>query len=202
MPPAGVFDAAWVANVHEANWPGHPVLNPFISGSLAEGIPRATAVGELAYCERLTQGLKKLAPQVRFSWSRQAAEVPHGISPLLADLPQLEEQSPDKAALHAVVNPESVKLKGYRDHPWLTAVEDKQGQPLDQSPGEEIPGGSGMISAQSDCPMLAYFSYRLRAGFEDMPGPFADAAFRGSLVHTAMQALFAEQAGIPWSATR
>ncbi|MSQ98524.1 MAG: hypothetical protein EXR85_04405 [Xanthomonadales bacterium] len=208
------FDAAWIANVHDGNWPSHPLTNPFLPASAAERIPRSSAAGELQYCERITRELKSLAPDVCFSWSRQTGDVPNGISPLLADLPgaeQLEEGQgqASTSSMHSLVATEARQLNGYHNHPWLTAVADGQGLPLRgsrglplweaqaESPAENIPGGSGMISDQAACPMMAYFRHRLKAGFESMPQPFADAAYRGSLMHAAMQFLFAGQEGQP-----
>jgi hypothetical protein len=200
------FDAAWIANVHDGNWPSRPLTNPFLPPSAAERIPRSTAAGELEYCERITRELKSLAPEVRFSWSRQTGDVPNGISPLLADLPgaALLAGEPGEAltaSMHGLVATEARQLNGYHNHPWLTAVVDVQGLPLRgrqaESPAESIPGGSGMISDQAACPMMAYFRHRLNASFESMPQPFADAAYRGSLMHAAMQFLFAGQEGQP-----
>jgi exodeoxyribonuclease-5 len=54
-----------------------------------------------------------------------------------------------------------------------------------------------MINDQAACPMLAYFRHRLKAGFESMPQPFADTAYRGNLMHSAMQSLFAGHEGQP-----
>jgi exodeoxyribonuclease-5 len=109
--------------------------------------------------------------------------------------------------MHSLVATEARQLTGYHSHPWLIAVADTQGLPLrgaqdlplqgaqGESLAEGIPGGSGMISDQAACPMMAYFRHRLKAGFADMPQPFADAAYRGSLMHAAMQFLFAGQEG-------
>ncbi len=208
------FDAAWIANVHDGNWPSHPLTNPFLPASAAQRIPRSTAAGELQYCERITRELESLAPDVCFSWSRQTGDVPNGVSPLLADLPgaALLAGGPGEAvtaSMYSLVATEARQLTGYHNHPWLIAVADTQGLPLrgargsslpeDQaeSPAEGIPGGSGMISDQAACPMMAYFRHRLKAGFESMPQPFADAAYRGSLMHAAMQFLFAGQEGQP-----
>ena len=208
------FDAAWIANVHDGNWPSHPLTNPFLPASAAERIPRSTAAGELQYCERLTRELESLAPDVCFSWSRQTGDVPNGVSPLLADLPEAELLAGEPgeavtASMHSLVATEARQLTGYHNHPWLIAVADAQGLPLRgtrvsplrgrqaESPAENIPGGSGMISDQATCPMMAYFRHRLKARFESMPQPFADTAYRGSLMHAAMQFLFAGQEGQP-----
>ncbi|MGH8035087.1 MAG: hypothetical protein ACREO9_07675, partial [Lysobacterales bacterium] len=200
------FDAAWIANVHDGNWPSHPLMNSFLPAGAAGRIPRSTAAGELDYCRRLTRELRALAPHVHFSWSRQTDDVPNGISPLLADLDPGARAATDSGAassssLHDLLAPRARTLSGYRDHPWLIAVPDVQGLPLQSeqgpTPAERIPGGAHMVSDQSACPLMAYFRHRLKARFEDQPTPFADAAYRGSLMHAAMQNLFSAQTDKP-----
>ena len=202
------FDAAWITNLHDGNWPGQPLQNSFLPPQARDRIPRSSAEGELAYTQRLTDELKTLAPVILFSYSRQTGDVPNSVSPLLADLEAEEVNQVPSVALHHLLAPETSTLNGYRNHPWLKAIEDTQGLRLSvggrsrpiaepQPDPTPIPGGSALFRDQSDCPMLAYFRHRLKARFEDMPTPFADAAYRGSLMHTAMHYLFAGQVGKP-----
>jgi len=193
------FDAIWIANVHEGNWPSAARLNPLIPGHLADRIPRCTAPGELAYFQKLTAVLKRVAPEIRFSWSRQSGDLPQNISPLLTGLPAKDMTQSVNSALHSFLNPGSVELDGYRNHPWLEAVGDAQGLALSPSrgalPASEIPGGVGIVRDQSVCPLMAYLRHRLKARFKEMPTAFADAALRGNLMHGALQALYAGQVG-------
>jgi hypothetical protein len=41
------FEAAWIANMHSANWPAQATVNPFLPSRAARCIPRSTAEGEL-----------------------------------------------------------------------------------------------------------------------------------------------------------
>jgi len=131
--------------------------------------------------------------------------VPNAASPLLDALTRHEVPESPAATLRALAAPESSRLTGYRDHPWLQAEPDVVGLPLrtainadgDSSEPETIPGGAGMINDQSGCPMLAYFRYRLNARFEEAPTPFANPALRGSMMHSAMFYLYDEQVGKP-----
>ncbi|WP_354695526.1 PD-(D/E)XK nuclease family protein [Elongatibacter sediminis] len=208
----GRFDAAWVANVHADNWPGHPMANPWLPASATEHIPRASAAGELAYVRRLHAALGELAPHVVFSWGRQGGDAPRLPSPLVLDTCAVSAEE----VTDAVANPSSVSagpapwpeyaaaakvLSGYAGHPFLEAVEDEPGRGLAGAGGVDevprIPGSARMLQYQSACPLAAYLAFRLQVAFEPMPGPFADAAYRGQLMHGALEALFGEQAGRP-----
>lgn len=198
------FDAAWVANMHDGNWPAQPRMNPFLPGQAAQRIPRSSAAGELAFCQRLTARLHSVAPEIRFTWSRQSDDVPNAPSALLADLPATDQPAEPAGAPGSFSGTGSTGLNGYHRHPWLVAVQDRHGLPLQPAqagqPAEAMRGGASMLREQSICPMMAYLHYRLNARFEDMPSPFANAAYRGTLMHTAMQALYAGhcgQAGVP-----
>jgi len=105
------------------------------------------------------------------------------------------------ARLHSEVLGAMVPVQGYLNHPWLRAQPDDTGSPLpgtrEDTPATAIPGGAGMFRDQAICPMLAYYRHRLKAAFDEMPSPFADAAYRGALMHSAMYYLFADQTGAP-----
>ena len=76
-------------------------------------------------------------------------------------------------------------------------MEDTRGLPLKQGVDKRIPGGSLIFRDQSDCPLMAYLLHRLQLRFDPMPGPFADHAFRGKLLHEALYQLFLGQKGLP-----
>lgn len=176
------FAAAWVVGLNAGNWPGQPVSSPFLPGEVTRHIPRASAEGELQWCERITAGLSNLAPRVIFSWARQAEDLPQAPSPLLSDLPQ-----PENGEMPAEVAASGL-WRSYADHPWLSELPDRQGLALANE--EPIHGGAATLSTQSANPLAAYLKYRLNARFDSMPEPFADAAWRGSLLHRALQALY------------
>lgn len=203
------FSSAWVAGLSAANWPGPPLNNPFLPIEVTRCIPRTTAEGELQWCERITRGLRQLAPHMVFSWATQADDLPQAPSPLLADLLQSaygESAAPTTKASTPGVAPAFAPTptrswRSYADHPFLAKIPDGQGIALGAE--EPIRGGATTLSTQSANPLAAYLKYRLNAQFEAMPEPFADAAWRGSLLHRALQALYQpvlNQATLPTSA--
>jgi ATP-dependent helicase/nuclease subunit B len=174
------FSAARVVGLNASNWPGQPLSNPFLPPEVMRQIPRASAAGELRWCEHITAGLKQLAPEVCFSWSQLSDDLPQQPSPLLAGLPQAPEPA-EKVPVDGA-------WRSYADHPWLSEVPDGQGVALAE--GEPIMGGASTLTAQAASPLKAYLKYRLHVQFDEMPEPFADALWRGSLLHRALQALY------------
>jgi ATP-dependent helicase/nuclease subunit B len=194
------FEAAWVANVHADNWPGRPQANPYLPASAGDHMPRAGPDGALEYARRLHAGMAALADSVVFSWARQGGDAPRLPSPLVAG--GAEAAAGPAPAAHVLAPWPEVAVAefstaGYAGQPWLEAVDDAAGLPLAAAPEARIPGGAGMVRDQSACPLAAYLRYRLNAQFESMPGPFADAAYRGQLMHAALDSLYRERVGRP-----
>lgn len=204
------FDAAWVANLHEGNWPGSPLSNPYLPADAAQHVPRASHEGELAWTQKLTRALRCLAPETRFSWGKQAGDTLLGPSPLLADIALSEVSESASAELHqllfceqsasqhaaqdAAVPASLIRWRHYGEHPFLKVRTDQQGKALQAAheglPAEAISGGAAAIGDQSALPLLSYLRHRLNARFDAMPDALADAALRGSLLHSALQRLY------------
>ncbi len=194
------FDAAWVMNVHDGNWPGPAASNPFLPHDMVRHMPRATPEGELDFTRKVQRQLDLLAPEVHYSWSRADDDVPRLASPLLAAVAAVAPGArplPHWPVLMQSAGAAAAYPGGYAGHPWLQPLDDTQGLPLQAGEGAHLPGGSAMVRSQSACPLMAYLLYRLQLRFEPMPGPFADYAYRGKLLHEALYQLFREHAGQP-----
>ena len=188
------FDAAWVLNLRQDNWPASPKPNPLIPAVCWDQLPRFTADNEWAYIRKLTTAMLKLAPEVRCSSSLHEQDVHYGPSPLIDNLPLTETGQPvHDPELLIQAAPAAQEIHSYRDHPWLTATTDEQGKPFPESTAAT--GGSGLISMQAWSPLAAYLVYRLNARTNSFAEDFPDPASRGSLLHWALEALYAPLLG-------
>ncbi len=197
------FEAAWIMNVHDGNWPGQPISNPYLPPGAAQHIPRASAEGELEFTRKLQSRLDSLAPEPCFSWSNSGGDVPRLPSALVFDKDWGEQiDKPDPVAkLPAwswLIKPEKnagKKLDGYFNHPWLITMDDEWGPRMHHEEGSGIPGASSMFTDQSSCPLMAFLKHRQKVQFPPMPGPLAGYAFRGKLLHEALYQLYSAHVG-------
>ena len=189
------FDAAWMMNFIMENWPGRPAGSPFLPADLLKRIPRATEDGMLDYAERLTRALLACAPEVRFSWCKRLDDMPISVSPLIADLPEVIPEAVPRGTLWRALAPRVVEIRGYRGHPWLVPCEPEQGRALETLPDQQLRGAVTLLNYQSACPLAAYLAYRLGAHTQATPQPFTDAAYRGELVHAALEQLYRRYRG-------
>ncbi len=195
------FDAAWAMNFTMENWPGRPVSSPFLHTDLLKQIPRATEDGVLDYAERLTGALRACAPEVRFSWCNRLDDLPVSVSPLIGDLPQAVTDAVPvpRSTLWRALAPDAALISGYKEHPWLTPSAPGQGRAieakLDTGTDQHLRSAVTLLNYQSACPLAAYLVFRLDARMPPIPLPFSTAAWRGELVHAALERLYGAYRG-------
>jgi probable DNA repair protein len=189
------FDSAWIANLTMENWPGRPINNPLLHTGLLSEIPRADHAGMLDYTERLTGALRNCAGEVRFSWCSRLEELPVSASPLINDLPEVAEAPSGRCTLWEALAPDAAGISGYRDHPWLHPCPPAGGRPYEPGPDRRLPRAVSWLNFQSACPLAAYLVFRLGAVMEPAPQPFTDEAWRGALVHAALERLYRPRIG-------
>ncbi len=193
------FDSAWAANLSDNNWPGKTIGNAFIPASLLRLIPRASDSGMLAYTEKLMQGIVNCSDSVIFSGANRFGDMPQGVSPLLSELVLSESYTkpmivpaPERpeVMLSLLSAPLAVTIADYGHHPWLQAQLAATGLKLPREETRPLNSVVGRFNYQSACPLAAYLVFRLNARMEKPPAPFADAAFRGRLMHAALERLY------------
>jgi probable DNA repair protein len=178
------FDALWVAGLCADRWPPAPAPNPLLplDWQRARNVPRASAEGELAYARALTSRFAIAAPDVVFSSAAAADDRPLAPSALLLAYPEVVAPVQGLRTWTQVI----------ADSIQLEELADDRAPPL--ASGATVPGGSGIVTAQSDCPFRAVARHRLNIE----PWPLAtvglSAQERGMLVHATMSAI--------WSALR
>jgi ATP-dependent helicase/nuclease subunit B len=173
------FDALWVAGLSSDRWPQAPSPNPLLplEWQRARNVPRSGAAGELAHARALTSRFARAAPTVVFSSAARADDHPLSPSALLLGYPfsTLSSRAPSWVAAIAASR-------------QLESASDEFAPQLADS--ATAPGGSGIVTAQSDCPFQAVARHRL--GTEPWPvaEPGLSVLERGSLVHDALKAFW------------
>ncbi len=193
------FDAAWLANLSLHSWPPAVSTSPFLSAAMLERVPRATEDGNLAYAERLVNFALGCADEVRASWCSRLDDLPVSASPLIAHLPELAPEPHGSGALWQSVAPQAARLDGYARHPWLRAFGSGSGLPLQAAADGRLNSAVRLLNFQSACPLAAYLVFRLHARTEPAPPRFPDAAWRGEVIHAALESLHRDppRAGSP-----
>ncbi len=178
------FDHLWLLGLHDEVWPPTPRPNPFLPMSMQRrcAMPHSSAERELLFARRLTQRLLAAAPAVTVSWPMQEADRQLRPSPLIASLPVADTQGSggDGELSYARLIQQSASLETL-DDPRAPAL----------PAGERVRGGAALFREQAACPFRAFARFRLGAEPLGAPLPGLDAATRGSLLHAALEALWA-----------
>ena len=173
------FDALWVTGMTADSWPAAPSPSPFLprAWQRARQVPHASAEWELERARQLTRRFAIAAPQVVFSSAARVDDHAQSPSALLQDYPRLANPAPEPRWTAVIA-----------DSAALQPVTDERAPPVPS--GSRVPGGSGIIGAQSDCPFQAVARYRLDADPWPVLCEGLSPAERGKLVHKTMAALW------------
>jgi probable DNA repair protein len=171
-------DAVWFMGASETAWPSssatHPLLPPEVQREAA--MPHATSQLDWELARAITLRLLRSAPQVCFSYARQAEAVETRHSRLIAHLAGAPQPMP--AEFSAPVAPE----------PLTVIFEDASQVPF---PPGKVEGGSSVLTYQSQCPFKAFANARLGAQSWQPAEPGLTAAQRGNLLHAVLHAIWA-----------
>jgi ATP-dependent helicase/nuclease subunit B len=174
---ASLFDAVLFLRATDANWPASARTNPLLSWQLQRerNMPGADPVLTAQRAQNFTTALLQRTPTVLFTSAASNADGPLRLSPLLADLHQIE---PTKiCALADVQSSETYDL-----------VPDDA--PIPPLPTSEVHGGANLLKLQAACGFLAFAQLRLNATEPGDSDLGLDAAEGGSLLHAVMQHLW------------
>ena len=173
------LDALWVTGLTASAWPASSRPLALVSRSLQEeyGLPDATPADSVAYAERVLERLLGSADNIVLSYPQQDDDGEQSVTGLLPAIrQQIEIGDPGRHASSLIDGglaalPESVPAIGS---------------------GESVSGGAGTLQAQFFDPHSAFCKGRLAA---DRLWPIRGGLtplFRGSLIHDALQNLYAE----------
>ncbi|MCD6055239.1 MAG: repair protein [Gammaproteobacteria bacterium] len=172
------FTHVWFAHADAAKWPPSPNPNPFIPFSVQRqyGLPHCDALHESRFAKTIMKHLKEEAGQLFYSYSifdKNTQQLP---SPLLVDFPSIE------------LDPSPLKSQGFQASK-LSTVDDTVGKILQNT---QLPGGTGLFKEYAACPFKAYIKYRLKAEAWPSQSPGFSTAFRGQLIHKALELAWKE----------
>jgi ATP-dependent helicase/nuclease subunit B len=173
------FDALWVMDLHDGNWPASPQANPFIPLTLQRKLlmPHADQARELAIAQGITERLLSAAPDVVMSYPLRKGEEPLRPSPLIRDLPEGDRKG----------------LQLCSEQSWSQILRQSSREEFlrdDAAPAlpqQRASGGSGIFKYQSLCPFRAFAQYRLSATALASPQVGLDAMKRGQLFHSVLE---------------
>jgi probable DNA repair protein len=173
------FEALWVMDLHDTNWPASPQPNPFIPLFLQRelSMPHADQARELVISQRITERLLRAAPEVVMSYPLRKGEEELRMSPLISGFTE-----GDKETMAAGSSP------GWSDIIQQSGHHELLGNDL--APAllqQHASGGSGIFKYQSLCPFRAFAQYRLSAVALAAPQVGLDAMKRGQLFHRLLE---------------
>jgi len=173
------FDCLWVSGLTDEQWPLAARPNPFIpiAAQKKAGIPQASAEASAEFDRRITEGWKRSAHEVIFSFSLKDEDRELAPSPLILDVGEKPLAVPDYPRTRDLLF-ESRKLESF---------EDSKAPPV--TPGK-VRGGTRVLADQAACPFRAFAKWRLSAEPLEEPAPGLDARDRGKLLHALMRELW------------
>jgi len=167
-------DGIWFLGANEDAWPAAGATHPFLPiGVQREArMPHAAALFDWELAQAMTVRLLASAPQVNFSYARQAEDVEARPSRLITKIAGPPQELPGElrpAGECALATEE-----------WI----DQTAVPF---PGGKVRGGAGVLTAQSQCPFKAFVTARLGAESWDAAEAGLTASQRGKLLHAVLK---------------
>ncbi|MBO1927200.1 PD-(D/E)XK nuclease family protein [Thiomicrorhabdus sp. 6S2-11] len=188
------FDALWVLGLSDQAWPRAANPNPFIPMHLQREhkLPRADGQRELLYAQQIDRRLQACTQNLCLSYPRFSGEAELLPSPLLEEFnaggfTARKYQSMAQQLFTQAV-PDNTENQ-VADNQLLEWHADAQGPELEI--GSKAPGGSGILGAQSKCPLMAFFDYRLGAKYGlQIIDETLQSTNQGQLLHRVLELLW------------
>lgn len=175
----GRWDGVWVMDMTDQVLPAQPNPNPLLpAAALAQaGAPRSTAARELQWAQRTFHALRRLAPDLVFSWPLREGESQNRASPFLVDLPVATHLS-----LGTMTDEAPLLQQVWQDEPHIGL-----------RPGEVVGGGVDLLETQAINPQWAFFRYRLHTrGLRPHAQAPSQSIPRGILLHEIVKDVWDE----------
>ncbi|MEC9375754.1 MAG: PD-(D/E)XK nuclease family protein, partial [Pseudomonadota bacterium] len=178
------FDRLWVMGMSSIEFPEPINLHPFIPIVLQKrcGMPKCSAMENLASAEDAIERLKYSANEVIFSWAGEMDGKKSFASQLI-----------QHSSIRAIdENPaEKVKISAQKQCSSRAPIEIiKEDKPNTWSNEMTVPGGHKVFNAQRECPLRAFLEFRLGAQQIDIPEVGLSALERGNFIHQIMERFY------------
>ena len=174
------FDQLWIMGMHDQIWPASPHPNPFIPLPIQRkfGLPHSSVERELQVSHATTTRLLKSASEVIISYPQHNGDEEQRPSPLIADLPELNEQ-------HLQLYLEPTWQDKIRRNQHVTDLTEDPAPPFENQ--KVSGGGSSVFKLQAACPFRAFAELRLGARGLGQADIGLNPMVRGSLIHAVLE---------------
>ena len=197
-------DGIWFLRADEEAWPAggstHPLLPLDVQRTAA--MPHASPALDWELAESITVRLLRSAPQVCFSYARQKDEVEARPSRLVAQHAGPPQPLPDTLLPEPACAPLAIAFEdtlaiplpsvpARKSKAQLSLFDDTSTQ-REIRQAYEVPGGSMVLSSQSQCAFKAFATARLGAQKWEPAETGLTAAQRGQLLHEVLHSVWSE----------
>jgi probable DNA repair protein len=197
-------DAIWFLSADEGSWPAggstHPLLPLDVQRNAA--MPHASPALDWDLAESITARLLRSAPHVCFSYARQKDEMEVRPSRLVTQHTGQAQPLPSPLVPYPAAEPLATAFEDTLAIPLPSvparkskaqlSLFDDTGTQREIIPAYEVPGGSMVLTSQSQCAFKAFATARLGAHGWDAAQVGLTAAQRGQLLHAVLHAVWSE----------
>ncbi len=197
-------DAIWFLGADENAWPAGGSAHPLIPIEVQREahMPHASPQLDWELAESMTRRLLTSARQVRFSYARQRdgaelrpSRLVHQVAgdprSLPAELESTPAQKPSTAPFDDNTRvPLPAAPAGTKPNAAQLSLFDVNGEPQKPPPIFEVPGGSTVLTAQSQCAFKAFATARLEARGWEKAQVALTPSQRGKLLHAVLHSVW------------
>ena len=183
------FKKCWILGMSANQWPQSPKPNPYIPLSIAKqyGLPQSSHEREYTFSKRLTRRFMGQAEKVIFSYSPAQLGEQAELTPILAEWCQQQKDNHNYQSTFQEPVKSSIKLRLYNNGRSFWRQDDKL--PEWRNKDKVVSGGGQVFKDMIVCPFTALVKRRLGLSSSFTSPLGLNAAWRGQMVHDAMEHL-------------
>ena len=179
--PYDTYDATWIMNLNEHNWPTPHQYNPFIPIKIQHDSHISTHEKRHLHATKILEKFTHTSPSVTLSYAKKMGEEDIFPSPTLYTF--------ISSKLHEDMN--FIYKKNTLNQNFIEYIEDNTSIKIDVS--QTAKSGIKLLEAQSVCPAWAFYEFRLGAKpIEDEDEENLTTRLRGNLFHKSLEQFWME----------